>query len=183
MSVYLNKPDNLNFLQQVGFKFQLPRAPHFNYFIQKVEFPGIQLPNPKLQTPFVNVPLPGDQMSFDPLRITFKMDEDFRGYFEINDWIWHLSKPEDFDDSFEIYKRPPADPEGVYNNGTLIILNSNMIPNIEITFYDMLPRKLSGFTLETDANDIQYINAQVEFDYRVYRYKYFNGRTGLPVQN
>lgn len=182
MSAYNKRPDNLNFLQQVGFKFQLPRAPHFNYFIQKVQFPGVQLPNPVLQTPFVNTPMPGDQMSFDRLKITFKMDENFRGYFEILDWIWHLSKPEDFDDSFEIYKRPPADVEGVFNNGTLVMLDSDMLPFLEITFWDMLPRRLSGFTLESDTNDIQYVTAEVEFDYRVYRYKYLNG-LGLPVQN
>lgn len=182
MSAYNKRPANLNLLQQVGFKFQLPRAPHFNYFIQKVQFPGVELPNPKLQTPFVNTPMPGDQMSFDTLRVTFKMDENFRGYFEILDWIWHLSKPEDFDDSFEIYRRPPADVEGVFNNGTLVMLDSDMIPFLEITFWDMLPRRLSGFTLESDASDIQYVTAEVEFDYRVYRYKYLDG-LGLPVQN
>lgn len=181
MPTYTNRPKNLNLLQQVGFKFSLPKAPHFNYFIQKVQFPGVQLPNPKMPNPFVSAPLPGDQMSFETLKITFKLDEDFRGYFELLDWIWHLSKPEDFEDSFEIYKRPYGDVEGVFNNGTLIMLNSNMSPFLEITFWDMLPRTLSGFTLESDTNDINYITAQVEFDYRVYRYKYLDG-AGFPVQ-
>ena len=80
---------------------------------------------------------------------------------------WHLSKPEDFDDSFEIYKRPPADVEGVYNNGTLIMLDSDMIPFLEVTFWEMLPRRLSGFTLESDVNDIQYTNRDIGFCYRV----------------
>lgn len=182
MTALTRRPDNLNLLQQVGFKFQLPRAPNFNYFIQKVQFPGVQLPNPRAANPFVSIPLPGDQMVFDNLRITFKIDENLRGYFEILDWIWHLSKPEDFDDSFEIYKRPPADVEGVYNNGTLIMLDSDMIPFLEVTFWEMLPRRLSGFTLESDVNDIQYLTAEVEFDYRVYRYKYLDG-LGLPIQN
>lgn len=182
MSAFSKRPSNLSLLQQVGFKFELPRAPNFNYFIQKVQFPGIALPNPTLPNPFVSNPMPGDQMKFDSLKVTFKMDEDFRGYFELYDWFWHLSKPEDFDDAFEIYNRPPADVEGIFNNGTLVILNSSMNPNIEIVFYDMLPASLSGFTLESDTNDIQYITAEVEFNYRVYKYKYLDGY-GKPVQN
>lgn len=184
MNAYNKKLGNLNLLQQVGFKFELPRAPNFNYFIQKVQFPGVFLDNPSQPNPFVSSPLPGDQMKFDTLKITFKIDEDFRGYFEILDWIWHLSKPEDFDDVKEIYQRPLWDIEGLFSKGTLVILDSNMNPNVEIIFHDMLPMRLSGFTLESDSNDIQYITAEAEFNYRVYRYKYFDvGREGLTTQN
>ena len=171
MSEYRKRPENLNFLQQVGFKFEIARSPNFNYFIQKVEFPGVNLPSVPQPTPFIRNPLPGDQIAYNPLRITFKMDEDFRGYFEMYDWMFALGKPENFDDSRNIYQKAPYEIDGVYSQGKLIILTSDMIPNMEITFYDMIPTNLSGFTLETDTNDIQYITAQIEFAYRMYKYE------------
>ena len=55
-----------------------------------------------------------------------------------------------------------------------------MNPNISIQFYDVLPVYLSGFTLETDAKDIQFITASMKLAYRSYDYVYVNGETNNP---
>lgn len=172
MSALESRPKNLNFLSQVGFKFEIARAPNFNYFIQKVQFPGVTLPVVFQPTPFVKNPLPGDHIDYDTLKISFKMDENFKGYFELYDWIVALSKPDNFNQSKTIYKKPTYEKDGVYSQGKLILLSSDMNPNLEITFQDMLPTQLSGFTLESDTNDVQYITAEIAFAYRAYKYEY-----------
>jgi len=165
-------PTNINFLQQVGFKFEIPRSPNFNYFIQKVSFPGVSLPNVFEPNPFVKNNLPGDHIEYNPLKITFKLDENLKGYFEMYDWIYSLGKPDNFEKSSVIYKKPNYDANAVYSDCSLTILNSNMQPNVKINFYDVLPETLSGFELYTDATDINYITASMEFRYRYYKYEY-----------
>lgn len=174
MSATDNRPQNLNFLSEVGFKFEITRAPSFNYFIQKVDFPGVTLPTVFRPNPFVRDTVPGDQISYDSLTIHFKLDEDLRGYFELYDWITALGFPENFDQSAAIYRRPAWDKNSVYSQGNLIILNNKMTPNIQVVFQDMVPEKLSGFTLETDSNNINYISASVQFNYLLYKYEYLN---------
>ena len=172
MPVLDSRPENLNFLSQVGFKFYLERAANFNYFIQKVNFPGITI-NPVIQeTPFIKAPLPGNVINYDNLSIVFKIDEDFRGYFELYDWFTSLARNEDFDQSQQIYNKNRYEKDDIFSEGSLIILNSNMSPNIEITFQDMIPVSLSGFSLESDTDDITYITARLELAYRSYKYNY-----------
>jgi hypothetical protein len=174
MSAYSNNPSNLNFLGQVGFKFNLTRSPNFDFFIQKVDFPGVTLTPAEVPNPFVKTPIPGDHMDYESLKLTFKLDEDLRGYFEIYNWMKALGKPENFNQSANIYSRKAGDPNTVFSDGSLTILDANLNSNININFYDMLPTYLSGFTLQTDATDIQFITARMEFRYRMYDYSYVN---------
>ena len=116
--------------------------------------------------------MPGDHIDYESLRITFKLDENFKGYFELYDWIVALGKPDNFEQSKAIYQKKIYDKDGIFSQGKLILLSSDMIPNIEVTFHDMLPTQLAGFTLESDANDVQYITSQISFNYRTYKYEY-----------
>lgn len=174
MSATDNRPQNLSFLSQVGFKFEIVRAPNFNYFIQKIDFPGVSLPTVFQPTPFVKSPLPGEHLDYDKLRITFKLDEDLRGYFELYDWLTALGKPENFDESAAIYRRESYEKNSVFSQASLVILNGNMMPNVQINFHDVLPTSLSGFSLQTDATDINYVTASIELTYRMYRYEYIS---------
>ena len=180
MNALTKNPGNLNFLGQVGFSFKIGRSPNFNYFIQKVDFPVVTLTPAEMPNPFVKTPLPGDHLDYDDLNITFKLDENLNGYFELYDWIKALGKPENFNESKVIYTTPRYDKNAIYSDATLVILDGNMNPNISIQFYDVLPVYLSGFTLETDAKDIQFITASMKLAYRSYDYVYVNGETNNP---
>ncbi len=172
MSVTDKRPPNLNFLNEVGFKFELTRAPNFNYFIQKVQFPGITMPTVYKPNPLVRDTVPGDQITYDPLIVHFRLDEDLRGYFELYDWFTALGHPESLQQSAAIYRLPSYDKNSVFSQGFLTLLNNHMLPNVEIMFYDIVPEKLSGFTLQTDSNDINYLSASVQLNYRMYKYQY-----------
>ena len=97
MSAIDNTPSNRNFLSPLNFKFTIKKAPHVNFFIQKVNIPQIDLKPPIVPNQFVNVPIPGDHIDYSTLNITFKVDEDLQNYLEIHNWIKELGKPKDFD--------------------------------------------------------------------------------------
>jgi hypothetical protein len=167
-------PQTMNFLSPAGFKFEIPKAPSFNYFIQAVDFPGIILPQMKASTPFANLNIPAEHMQWEDLSVTFKLDEDLRGYFEIADWITALGRPENFDASKKLYENKSYNIDSVFNQCSLVILNGNMQPNVQVDFYDVLPNKLSGFKMYSTAQDINYITATLTLSYRQYKYSYVN---------
>lgn len=168
----VNVPANKNFLSPVGYKLEIPRAPNFNYFIQSVSFPGIILDKVEAPTPFRPLNLPAEHIQYDDLIITFKIDEDLKGYFELLDWMKSLGRPESGEQARPLYNKEPGDGEGIYSQVSLVLLNSSMQPNIEFTFKDVLPLRLSGFDLESNVNDIEYITARITLSFRDFDYNY-----------
>jgi hypothetical protein len=168
----VNVPANKNFLSPVGYKLEIPRAPNFNYFIQSVDFPTISLQKVEAPTPFRPLNLPADHIQYDDIDIVFKLDEDLKGYFELYEWMKALGRPESGEQAKALYKKNPGDGEGIYSQVSLIVLSSNMQPNIEFVFKDVLPVRLSGFTLESNVNDIEYITARLTLSFRDFSYDY-----------
>ena len=78
-----NQPDNLNLLQLVAFETNFQRIPNVNYFCQKVNIPGMVLGSAVQPTPFSDIPLEGDKLSFDTLDISFLIDE-LIGFIVVN---------------------------------------------------------------------------------------------------
>ena len=87
-----NTPQNLNFLSPINFKFMLKRAPHVNFFIQKINIPGLSLPTIDVSNPLIKVPYAGDHLNYEELNISFKVDEDLQNYMEINTWLKSIGK-------------------------------------------------------------------------------------------
>jgi hypothetical protein len=165
------QPEDINFLSPLGYKFTIPKLPNFNYFIQRFEFPTLELNRTNdIQTPFNKVIMAGDHVTFNTFSITFKIDENMQGYFELYDWIVATGFPE----SFEQYRKIAANKnlgEGVIVDANLLILNSAMAPNIKVTFNDVVPERLSGFSFDSTLEDVRYLTASAEFRYRQYTYE------------
>jgi hypothetical protein len=172
MSAIDNRPDNLNFLSPLNFKFVLKRAPHVNFFLQKVNLPQITInPTPTYPNPLINVPLAGEHITFSPLSITFKVDEDLQNYLEIFNWIKALGDYGRDGDYGKLQNANPGSDSGLYSDISLMILSSTKMPNFEITFMDAFPTTLTAMTFNTTDPDVQYIEAQVEFRYTLYEIK------------
>jgi hypothetical protein len=165
-----NWPQDINFLSPLGFKFTINKLPNFEYFVQSVDFPRLGLNTmQQLQTPFNRITLAGDHVSFDEFTVTFKIDEDMYAYFELYDWIVGAGKPESFDQYNALNSKPAG--FGVIVDASLIVLNSAMQPNIRITFNDVIPVGLSGFTFDSTREDVSYLTASATFKYRQYVYE------------
>ena len=168
MSVIDNTPTNKNFLSPLNFKFQIKKAPHVNFFIQKVNIPSIALPNPVATNPFVNIPYPGEHLRYGDLEISFKVDEDLQNYLEIHNWLVSLGKPENFDQYKQIQNIDQVTGNGIYSDIALYVLASTKMPNYEITFIDAFPTALSDISFNSVDNDVNFIQASATFKYTYY---------------
>lgn len=167
MPVITNQPDNTNFLSPLGFKFTLARAPNLAFFCTDINIPSLTLGFIELQTPFKIVELPGDKLDYGDLQITFRMDEDFANYFEIYNWIVALGFP----DNFKQFKSL-QDNTGTGNKDTLVsdavltILNSAMIPNVEVHFEDIFPVSISDVNFTATDTDVNYVTNTATFKFK-----------------
>jgi hypothetical protein len=172
MTAIDNKPNNLNFLSPLNFKLVLKRAPHVNFFLQKVNLPQISInPTPAYPNPLINIPLAGEHITFSPLSLTFKVDEDLKNYLEIFNWIKALGDYGRDGDYAALQNAPPGSDKGLYSDISLMVLSSTKMPNYDITFMDAFPTTLSAMTFNTTDNDVNYLEAQVEFRYTIFEIK------------
>jgi hypothetical protein len=168
MTAIDNTPSNRNFLSPLNFKFQIKKAPHVNFFIQKVNIPTISLTPAVSPNPFVNIPLPGEHLTYGELQITFKVDEDLQNYLEIHNWLTALGKPEEFAQYKNIADKKEWTGEGIYSDISVIVLSSTKSANYDIVYVDGYPTSLSGLEFNTVDSDVNYITATAAFKYTYY---------------
>ena len=165
------QPSNTSYLSPLGFRFMLNRTPNTNYFVQNVRLPTLSLGQFDLEDPFVKLPTPGTKLSFEPLDITFLVDEDMTNYLEIYNWLRGLGFPESFDEYGNLVRQTTysgSDNEKIFSDGTLMILSSHNNANMRIVFEDMFPISLSDLSFDSTLTDIDYLKATVTFRYKLY---------------
>ena len=168
MAAIENTPINSNFLNPLNFRFSIKRAPHVNFFIQKVNIPSISVPPTEHPNPFVSIPYSGEHMDYGSLQLTFKVDEDLENYMEIHNWIRGLSKPYSYNEYGELASQNPVMGGGLKSDITILILNSTKLPIFEVTYIDAFPISLSEIVFDTTSEDINYIEATAEFKYTLF---------------
>lgn len=162
------QPANKSFLSPIGFRFGVQRLPHVNYFCTAATIPDITLSDPTPQTnPFNTMPVPGDKLTFGQLSLTFRVDEDMKNFTEIYDWLIGLGYPDDFKQA-AAFGRTKDDTGNIYSDGSMIVTTAAMNPNIEIKFTDLYPTNLSSLEFNIEQTDVDYLQAQVTFNYRKY---------------
>lgn len=171
MPMILNQPDNVNFLSPLGFKFVLKRTPNLVYFLTDVNLPSVTLGNIEYANPFKIIDLPGDNMDYGDLQVTFRVDEDFANYLEILNWMKGLGSPNSFDEYSYLSKQATGSGKGLYCDASLFVLNSSMVPNIQIDFIDVFPVALSDINLTVTDSDVNYVVNTVTFKYKIWNIK------------
>lgn len=163
MSVLDNQPLDQSFLSPLGFKLQIKKTPHVNYFIQKVNVPSVSLGTADVDSPFTKIPFPGTKLTFGNLQVTFKVDENMQNYLEIYSWLRDVGFPDNFAQYSNIAGQSITSGNGVFSDITLIVLSSAMNPNLEFTFFDCFPVDLSELTFDSTSADVEYLTATVTF--------------------
>lgn len=166
MSAIDNQPTNPSFLSPLGFKFELKRTPHLNYFVQSIKIPGISMGSFEVDTPFKRIPLPGTRLNFDNLEVTFKVDEDLKNYLEIYNWLIAIGFPDNFDQYANISSLPAGGGDNIYSDISIFLTTSAMNPNYEILCVDCFPVDISSLPLDSTSADVEYLTATVTFALR-----------------
>ena len=141
-------PDNTSFLQTTKFTFVIPNLPFAKYFCQTVNFPGVTTSEALVSTPFSDTYRHGDKLTFDPLTITFLIDEDLRVWEETYIWLCTLTNPRQFKEFAPKFREK-------YYDGILTINNNANLPNLRIKFRNCHPTSLGAIQFSTmDTADI-----------------------------
>ena len=184
------QPTAQDYASPTQFKFSILKLPKVEYFCTSVNIPGITLGgNITQQTPFKDIPLPGDKLTYEPLRMSFLVDENLENFQEIHGWLIGLGFPRDYSEfqnlvsagndrfpaknqsvSTEIgkVKYGTANVGGTYSDATLTILTSKNNPQLEVRFKNLFPTSLTGLDYNQQADDVQYLTATVNFEYEIY---------------
>lgn len=185
MAYVSSTPENMNYVSPVGFRFGIKKLPNVNWFVQSTNVPGITLGEAIHNMPPIDRFLPGEKLTYDPFNLTFKVDEDFANWMELQNWMVGLGAPEgseqfrthvgdkkiDVDRPFYRGRDASKISDAYMSDATLIILNSNMNPNFEITFKDIFPTSLSELNFDTTLTDVEYLTATATFRYISYTYR------------
>ena len=110
------QPKNLNYFIPTGFKFMIDKIPNVNFFCQSCNLPGLSAGQFLQVTPLRDMPIAGDKVQMNELRVRFVIDEELQNWLEIYNWIKTITFP----DNQEQYKQ-----ENVYSDGMLTLLTSN----------------------------------------------------------
>jgi hypothetical protein len=178
MAKDFDHPDNENYLSPVGFRFVIQNLPTVQWFVQAAILPGVSLGELSTPSPLLNTFVPGDNLEFQPLEVTFIVDEDMKNWVELYNWLKGLSAPE----KYEQYKNLKQSGAGennavqgertsIYSDASLIILNSNMRANHQFMFRELFPTSLSSLEFNTASGDIEFITATASFRYTQYTYE------------
>ena len=88
-----SQPTNLNQLNVVSFDVSFSRLPAVQYFCQRISLPTIVLGETNEPSPFLNLPLEGDTLTYEALSLSFIVDEDLKNYIEVYNWLTALGFP------------------------------------------------------------------------------------------
>ena len=155
-----SEPTNKSLLSPVGFRFNIQRLPHVNYFCTTASIPDISIGANEVSNPFSTLKRAGDKVTFSELSLQFQVDEDMKNYQEIFDWIQGLGYPDNFEQ-----RKAITEP---FSDAGLIITTAQYQPNIEITFKELYPVSLGALEFDITQSDVTYLTGSVTFAYRSY---------------
>lgn len=161
----IRQPKNENALQLNEFKFILHRIPNVVYFCQSANIPGVTIGETMQPSPYsVKIRRPGSSVVQDNLSIKFVVGENMANWFEIRNWMKTLTGERSFDGN--------AWEQEKYSDATLLLMNSNSIPFVRVTFQRCWPIQMSGMDFSTTVTDVSPAICEVQFAYTGFDVEY-----------
>lgn len=159
---YRNQPINSNLLQSTKFMLNFARVPDMSFFCQSVALPGLNLSEVIQESPLSQIYRHGDKLQYDPLTITFLVDEYMNSWKNIHDWLRGMGKPT----KFQEYKTVKTT-LGLYSDATLTVLNGQNNPVMRFLYRNCFPTNLSSvqFSATDDGGQTITADATFRFDY------------------
>lgn len=164
-SSYNEQPSNQNYIYPTYYKFIISKMPKLEYFITKVTLPDFGFAGPLEQiNRFSLIKHPASKVVYGDLSLSFLVDENMESWLELYNWIRKTSVS---DDHFDY----DSDTKDHFCDATLMITNSAMNPNIEVTFKNIFPTSISGFDFDSSIGELTPWTATVTFAYDYYDVK------------
>ena len=166
MTTLQTLPINKSFLSNNKFEFVLRRIPNFTFLVQSISLPSVGLQSSSVNTPYATISVPGNQMTYSPLNVTFIMDEDMKSWIEIFWWMYQLGNPVSFNKRGNLRDNAIGIDAVVADATRQIKTNSNN-PNLKINFYGLYPTDLGEIQF-TSTEGQEFQTCSVTFNYTYY---------------
>ncbi len=153
--------------------FSVAKFPDITFMVQEANLPALELGVAMMSTAVSDVPVPGEEVKFSPLTISFIVDDKLTNYLAINDWMVAMGFPEDHVMYKDLMKRltsalSSSELSRGFTDATLTILGNNNVPVLQAFFADCFPTSLSGIRFTSTNTDAVPIVAEVTFMYNYY---------------
>ena len=184
------QPTKLDYASPTQFKFGINQLPKVEFFTVGANIPAINLGDAMFPTPFKDIPVMGDKLTYDNLSITFIVDEFLEKYQSIHEWMTAIGFPKnrkqfrDFrantsnapavtlGESLDIGDVKAASPvNALFSDATLTILSNKNNPILNVFFRDMYPVVLGALDYTQTATDVEYMTSTVDFAYQIYEFE------------
>lgn len=163
----------VTYLKPNSFKFVIQRAPNVTYTCQSANLPAINLGAAMQNTPFVDIPHPGDKVSFGEFTIRFLINSDMSNYLELYNWMVEIGAPyggSDWDKAMNNRISPftGGNYNKAFSDASLIILDSNNVPTVQVNFQDIFPISVEGFDFDITTAGMEYFVGVASFRYKLF---------------
>ena len=179
------QPDKLDYASPTQFKFGIHQLPKVEFFTLSANVPGISADTVTQPTPYKDIPIVGDKLTYENLSITFLVDEYLENYISLHNWMTGIGFPTDRQE-FRTFrdvtsntpasgKTPPTDLVGkaipdraLYSDAYLMVLSNKNNPIVEVNFQNIFPISLGGLDFTQNVTDVEYVTATADFAYQIY---------------
>ena len=177
------QPDKLDYASPTQFRFIINQLPKVEFFTVAANVPGITLGETLFPTPFRQIPIAGDELTYESFTISFLVDEYLENYITLHDWLVGHGFPRDrqefsdFRDNIAVEDTKTSSASSrtsgravsdrvMSSDSTLTILSNKNNPIVEFRFRDMYPTSLGGLSYDQSATDVDYIRVDATFSYQ-----------------
>ena len=108
----VKKVKNYNQLESKSIELILSRCPNIEFFCTSASVPGISATAIRQPSPFTDIKVHGDKLIFQPLIVSFVVNEDMSNWLEIFEWMSSYAHPENYDQ----YKDSNVTQSQLYNS-------------------------------------------------------------------
>lgn len=158
-------------MSPIGFDFSIARFPKVSFFSNSASIPEVSIGGAEQSNYLKSIMHPGDRVEYGDLPIQFLVDEDMLNYTLIHNWITGLGFPESMQQfvDWTTDETGQRDLKLQYSDATLKVLNSNYNTIAQVKFWDLYPTSLSTLEFTATDTDINYLTANVTFNYLYYQ--------------
>ena len=183
------QPTQLDYVSPTQFKFNIHQLPKVEFFTTAANVPAINLGEAIFPTPYKEIPVMGDTLTYDNLSITFIVDENLENYIELHNWLKGIGFPENRQ-QFSTYRDVTSNTPNtvnvstqqndigvtgkanrdrtMYSDAYLMLLSNKNNPIVEVDFKNVFPTSLGGLDFNQNATDVEYLTCTATFKYQIY---------------
>ena len=181
------QPTQLDYVSPTQFNFNIHQLPKVEFFCTAANVPAISLGEAVFPTPYKEIPVMGDTLTYDNLSISFIVDENLENYIEMHDWLTAIGFPKNRN-QFSTFRsstastpiatqgtsddigdvQPATSARGMFGDAILTVLTNKNNPVVEVRFQDIYPVALGALDFTQTSTDVEYISVTADFSYKIY---------------